>query len=378
MDKNILIITGEPSGDMRAGELLKELRPMMPGVRFWGIGGAHMRKQGAELTEDISNLSIVGAWEAVVKLPLVRRQYRDVAAHVREKKPMLAVLIDYPGFNLRVARFLHKENIPVVYYVIPQVWAWGRERVKLLKKYVSKALVLFKFEEDFLRQRGVNCQFVGHPLMDKAPALPSSGKAARNDKSGFTIALLPGSRKAEIQKILPVMLAAAETLAEARGDIDLLIAESSIIDKSLYDSFLDRHKGLRVSRVTDDTFRALERSDLAIVASGTATLEAAIMERPMVIVYRVAFLTAMLFRLFIRMSYIGLPNIVAGWKEVVPELLQHNATPEKLSGKVLELMNDPARMEKMREDLREVKGMLGEKGASRRAAEAVSLFAKGL
>ncbi|RKY42371.1 MAG: lipid-A-disaccharide synthase [Candidatus Makaraimicrobium thalassicum] len=368
MNRNILIITGEPSGDMRAGELLKELKKLLPEASFWGIGGDCMAGQGAELIEHVRKLSIVGVWEAVKDLSRIRRQYKNTAENIRKRRPGLAILVDYPGFNLSVARFLRRENIPVVYYILPQVWAWGRWRIRSLKSYTDRILVLFRFEKEFLEQAGVDCEFVGHPLLDTAP-LP----ARREPREPFTIALLPGSRKSEILNMLPVLLDTAEKIHERQKDVHFIVAENSNIDKALYDPALAGHSGLSVSRVTDNTFAALDRCDLAVVTSGTATLETAIMGKPMVITYRAAILTYVLFRIFAKTPFLGLTNIIAG-KEVAPELLQGNATPEKLSRKILEIMNDGPRMQRMRDELKEVAHALGEKGASRRAAEAITRF----
>ncbi|MGB2631019.1 MAG: lipid-A-disaccharide synthase [Candidatus Omnitrophota bacterium] len=366
MAKNILIIAGEPSGDIRAGEVVKELKKLLPGTSFWGIGGDSMEEQGVELIEHVRRLSIVGVWEAIKKLPTIHRQYQNVVENIRTRKPALAILVDYPGFNLKTAAFLHSENIPVVYYIIPQVWAWGQGRIKLLKQYVDKALVLFDFEEKLLKSYGIDCEFVGHPLLDGIPA--------QNEQAGragiFTIALLPGSRKSEILSMFPVMLDTAEKICQKRKDVGFVVAENSNIDAKLYDSALSGHRSLDVRRVKDNTFKCLDQSDFAIVTSGTATLETAVMEKPMVISYRTSFMTAFLFHLFVKAPHIGLVNIIAG-KEVVPEILQEKLSPESLSRKVLEIINDDKRMLEIKEELKKVKTALGEKGASSKAAGAI-------
>ncbi|MFH1305704.1 MAG: lipid-A-disaccharide synthase [Candidatus Omnitrophota bacterium] len=372
MDKNILIIAGEVSGDARAGELLSELKTLIPGVHFWGIGGDRMTDQNAELVEHIRNFSIVGVSEAIQKLPKIRKQYKDIIGHILKRKPCLAILVDYPGFNLRLAGFLHRRGIPVVYYIIPQVWAWGAGRIKKLRRFTDKTLVLFDFEKDLLSHSGVDCEFVGHPLLDNVPDSAEDAPHSA-DRNGFTIALLPGSRKSEITNMLPVMLSAARKICARREKVRFVLAENSNIEKDLYDSILADFGDLDVSRLTDDTFTCLAQCDFAIVTSGTATLEAAIFEKPMVIVYRAAYLTYILFRLFAKVSSIGLVNIIAG-KEIVPELIQNAFTPEKLSGKVLELTEDAARIRAMKDALHKVKLSLGEKGASRRAAEAIKRF----
>ncbi len=369
MEKNIFIIAGEPSGDMRAGELLSELKNVMPDASFWGIGGDKMERQGVDLIEHVRNFSMVGAWEVIKKLPRIRVQYRMVTKKILERKPDLAILIDYPGFNLKIADFLHRHGIPVIYYVVPQVWAWRKNRVKILRDKVDKALVLFKFEEDFLREHGVNCECTGHPLVDKAP----EPTAVSGTGGPFTVAILAGSREHEIRSMLPVMLESAEIIRRSRTDTRFMLAESSNIDPALYKSLQSGHEGLEVSRMLDDTFGCLDKCDLAMVTSGTATLETAMMEKPMLVAYRASSLTYILFRLFMNIPFLGLVNIISG-KEIAPEYLQGNATPDKLSSKILEIMYDRGLFEGMKSDLRKVKRRLGEKGASKRAAEAVKRF----
>ncbi|MFQ5952344.1 MAG: lipid-A-disaccharide synthase [Candidatus Omnitrophota bacterium] len=375
MNNNILIIAGEPSGDIRAGELIRELKKLLSGVSFWGIGAGRMEQEGVELIEHVSKLSIVGVWEAIKSLSKIREQYKNVTEEVLKRKPALAILVDYPGFNLKIASFLHKLDIPVVYYIIPQIWAWGGGRIKTIKKVVDKALVLFDFEEKLLKEAGIDCSFVGHPLLDAAPVSITD----RAGKEGTAIALLPGSRKTEILSMFPVMLDAAENINKEIKNAHFVVAENSNIEKELYDSAISGHDKLRISRVTDNTWSCLDRSDFAIVTSGTATLETAVMEKPMVISYRTSPLTAFLFRTFASAPYIGLVNIMAG-REVAPELLQEDATPENLSRKVLEIISDKGLMIRIKEELKKVKARLGDKGAAKKAAQKISEFikAKGL
>ncbi|MFH1878606.1 MAG: lipid-A-disaccharide synthase [Candidatus Omnitrophota bacterium] len=373
MDRNILIIAGEPSGDMRAAELLKELRGLLSDASFWGIGGDRMKAEGVELIEHIKNFSLVGVWEVAKQIFKIRKQFNSLACQITARKPRMAILVDYPGFNLKVAAFLRKNKIPVVYYIIPQVWAWGKWRIKALKKFTDKILVLFDFENDLLTRHGINCDFVGHPIIEKVPPLSASG--AEKVKKGITISLLPGSRGHEIKNLLPVMLETAEKIAGHKPGINFIIAESSNIDRALYDEYLSRHKGLRVSILKDDTFTCLEKSDAAIVTSGTATLETAVMKKPFVIIYKASPLTYILFRLFAKVRFIGLVNIIAG-KEIVPELLQEKASPDKISSIILDVLDNPAVAEKQREELGKIRAALGEKGAPYRAAVSIVNFIK--
>jgi len=368
-EKNILIIAGEPSGDVRGAELIGELRKLAPSLSFWGIGGDRMADNGVDLVEHVRDLSIVGAWEALKKLTRIRTQYRKIIATVGERKPLAAILIDYPGFNLMVAKELHSRGIPVVYYIIPQVWAWGKGRTRSIKKYVDKPVVLFNFEKKFLKDFGIDAEFTGHPLMDKIPADLDAGK----ENGTLTVALLPGSRKHEVTSLFPVMLDSAELIFEKRKDAVFTVAESSNVESSLYDKPLSDHPRLKISRIKDNTISALSRSDFVIVASGTATLETAIMEKPMIIIYKAAPITFILYKLVADVRFLGLVNIIAG-KEAVPELLQHNATPEKIARTMFGILDNKATLTKTVDDLKKVKTSLGEKGASKRAAEAVKRF----
>jgi len=364
MKNNILIIAGEPSGEIRGSELIRELKKLLPEASFWGIGGDNMEKLGVELIGHIRDFSIVGIWGVIKNLGKIRKQFRAVTSEAEKRGPSLAILIDYPGFNLRLAEILTNKGIPVVYYVIPQVWAWGAHRVKTLKKYVAKAIVLFGFEKPFLEGKGVNSVFVGHPLLDACPILKTDAR------TGMTIALLPGSRKNEIKSLFPPILEAARVISRKLKNVSFVLAKSSNIPEVMYEKELSKYRDLAVSCFKDSTFDALNNSDFAIVASGTATLETAIMEKPMVIIYKSTIITYLLARRIMRIRFLGLANLIAG-REIVPECLQNDATGEKIAGKLLEIIEDPSLAAKTRQELRKVKAALGEKGAARRAAEEV-------
>ncbi|MDD5633728.1 MAG: lipid-A-disaccharide synthase, partial [Candidatus Omnitrophica bacterium] len=276
MDRNILIIAGEPSGDQRASELIKELKPLTPGFSFWGFGGDLLEKEGVELIEHVRDLSLVGVWEVIKNLGKIYAQYKHLVKNIDRRKPSLAILIDYPGFNLKIAKTLKKKNIPVIYYIIPQVWAWDKKRVYTLKKYTDEILVIFRFEQTFLKKYDVNCTFVGHPLVDTALKLKNlsvlGNETAQSNNKKLCLALLPGSRKHEIDYLLPTMLQAADNIHKEIPATTFMIAENSNLDKSLYDSCLDKYVSLPVERVRNNTFGVLEKCDFAVVASGTATL----------------------------------------------------------------------------------------------------------
>jgi len=373
LEPNIFIIAGEPSGDIRAGELIKELKKCVPGASFWGIGGDRMEEQGVSLIEHIRDLSIIGVWEAIKNLPRIKRHYNNCIRMIEKNKPDAAILVDYPGFNLKIAEYLHSRNIPVIYYIIPQVWAWGSGRTKKLKRYTDKILVLFEFEKRFLEKYGIEAEFVGHPLLDKAPDPLQHKKKS----SSLTVALLPGSRDSEIRNLLPPMLGAADIVNSKRADACFLLAENSNVDISLYDSLLSGYDHLDIRRIKDDTFDALQEADFAMVTSGTATLETAVMEVPFVIIYKVAPLTWFLADIFVKTPFAGLVNIIAG-KEVAPELLQDKASPEIISEKALYMLDDASILGNTKDELRKVKLALGGKGAPKRAALAIERFLKDL
>ncbi len=367
---NILIITGEPSGDMRGAELLKELKPLVGNISFWGIGGDRLEAEGLELIEHVRNLSIVGVWEALKSIGTIRSQYKKCVENIRRRKPTAVILVDYPGFNLRIAKYLHKHNIPVIYYIIPQVWAWGEGRVTQLKRYTDKILVLFEFEKRFLQKHNVASDFVGHPIVDiKVDFTTNSEK-----REGLTVALLPGSRASEIKNLFPDMLRSARILhTYYSGKINFIVAENSNLDGALYGELLSGYTDLTIRRVKDNAPQALADSDFALITSGTATLEATITQTPSLLLYRTAPLTAFLFYTFLNLPYVGLVNIIAG-KEVTPELLQKDVTPEKVSEKALEMLTDEHRMEQARNDLQKVKESLGNVGAAKRTAISIAAF----
>jgi lipid-A-disaccharide synthase len=373
---NIMIIAGEPSGDTRGAELIRCLKPLAEDVSFWGFGGDLMSREGVEIVRHVRELSMVGAVEIIHKLPDIWRHYRQIVTLVKERKPMMAILIDYPGFNMKVAAHLKSASVPVVYYIIPQVWAWGAWRIKKIKRFVRKALVLFPFEETLLKENGIDCDFVGHPLADSFAEKTPDPDIPEN-KTDLKIALLPGSRKHEIMNMLPIMLDAAGIIRKTGASARFLLAESPNIDEKMYDSILSSHKDLAVERFRGDTARTLRASSFAVITSGTATLEGAMMEKPMVIVYKASRVTYLFYLLLSRMPFLGLVNIIAG-KEVVPELLQNKLTSETLANTILEITGDPERMSSIKKDLGKVRISLGEKGAAKRAAEKIADLRKHL
>jgi lipid-A-disaccharide synthase len=374
---NIMISCGEPSGDLYAGALAQELRGLEPAVRVTGFGGEHLREAGAVLVGDFRGLTVTGLVEVLRVLPRSWRMYRRLLREAAERRPDVFVAIDFPDFNCRVASGLRRLGVPIVYYVSPQVWAWRGGRLRTLKALVDEMLVIFPFEEDIYRQAGVPVQFVGHPLVDLARAGQDRASfltAIGLEPGAPTVALLPGSRPNELREILPGLVRAAALIAARLPRAQFVLARAPNLDDSLLAPMAG--SGLRaaavVERQTDD---ALASSDVALAASGTATVQAALHGCPMVIVYRLAPLTYRLGRPFVHVDTFGMVNLVAG-RQIMPELIQDAFTPEAVAREALDLLTNRERAAEARAGLRVVCDRLGGHGASRRAAEAVLAVAK--
>lgn len=369
---SVMIACGEPSGDLYAGALARELQHLSPGVRVAGLGGEHLRAAGAELVGDYRGLSVTGLVEAIRVLPRAWAVHRALVERARRDRPDALVVIDFPDFNFRLARSLHPLGIPVVYYVCPQVWAWRTGRLRAMKRLVDRALVIFPFEAAIYRDAGIPVEFVGHPLLDLMPA--SAGRQALASEWGLDaaapiVALLPGSRPNELRGTLPTIAAAVPRLAARVPGVQFVVARAP----SLSDALFAPLRGVRGSRVVEIAGRAddvLSAADAVVTASGTATVQAAIHERPMVIVYRLSPMTYRLGKRFVKVDTYGMANLVAG-QRIVPELIQDAFTPEAVAHETARYFEDPAHAERTRAALAGVRARLGERGASRRAAEQV-------
>ena len=371
--KKILIVAGEPSGDLHASNLVTNLNALRSGLKFFGIGGDLLRKAGVEIVFDITPLALVGVVEVLKNIFTVGRVYRDILRKIDAERPDLAILVDYPGFNLRLAKALKARSIPVIYYISPQVWAWGRNRVNIIKRCVKKIVVFFKFEEELYKTYGIDAEFVGHPLVDTVKAALPKDETKRTyglSKEKPVIALLPGSRLTEVKSMLPVMLVGAEVIDKKIGPgVQFIIARYPGLPGDLYEGLV-KNSRLDVRIAEGDTYNVLAASDFAIVASGTATLETAIIGTPLVIVYRASLITYLLYKLVSDIDFIGIVNIIAG-KEIAPELIQHKMSPENIAATVVGIMNDSEKLKTMRIELSKVKSSLGSPGASLRAAKSI-------
>jgi lipid-A-disaccharide synthase len=367
-----MIVAGERSGDIYGAGLVQALRARLPGLEVIGCGGDAMRQAGVDTTVDAHQIAIAGITEVVAGIYRAYRAFHRLLDEVDRRRPHLAVLIDFPDFNLRMARQLKKRRIPVVYFVSPQVWAWRKGRVRTLKERVAKMLVIFDFEQDIYIKAGVPVEYVGHPLVDMVrPQLTGQEFFAKTglDASIPTVALLPGSRSKEVTANLPTMLDAAARLAAHRR-LQFVVAVAPTIDLGWLESgFLQPYAGrITVRAALQATYDALQHSDVAVVASGTATLEAALCERPMVVVYRVSAFTWLVGKLLVNVPYYCIVNILAN-QELVPELMQRNFTAAQVATRVEYLLDHPEAREEMIRGLRALKPRLGQGGAIERAAD---------
>lgn len=371
MRKKVFIVAGESSGDRHGARLVEELRKLGD-FDIHGVGGVKMKEQGVDLLADITGIAVIGSIEVLKNYRRYRRVFDAVLEFVARERPAAVILIDFPGFNIRLAKQIKKRGLPVkvVYYISPQVWAWGARRKKTIARTVDKMVVILPFEVDVYRDAGLDVEFVGHPLLD-SPGGGTTRESFRKElgiSGGFTIGLLPGSRETEAKKLLPVMLGAARMIGGRVGPVHYVLPEKLGLDARTEDALLSC-AGVELLR--SDPHKIMSGSDIVVVASGTATLESAIFGTPMVIVYKVSLITALLARILIRISCIGLVNIVAG-RKIVPELLQFRARPALVADTVVSILEDREGYERMRAELARVGEALGEPGASRRAAGIVA------
>ena len=371
-----MISCGEPSGDLYAGALTRELRRLDPSTVVTGFGSERLRSAGAELVADFKGLSVTGLLEVARVLPRTYAVYRQLAGVAAATRPDVFVAIDFPDFNFRLARRMKKLGIPVVYYISPQLWAWRPGRLKTMRQIADKVLVIFPFEEAIYRRAGVPVEFVGHPLFDVSqPPEPRASFLQRVglDPARPTVALLPGSRANEVNAILPGLLAAARLIRERTPATQFVLARAPhVADELLAGAREPQANIVIVDGRTDDVLAA---ADVALLASGTVTVQAAIHECPMVVVYRLSPVTYRLGRPFVHVDTFAMANLVAG-RSIVPELIQDAFTPDAAASQVITLLENREAVARMRADLREVKQKLGSAGASARAAAAVAAVAR--
>ncbi|MCM8783614.1 MAG: lipid-A-disaccharide synthase [Candidatus Omnitrophica bacterium] len=370
-EKTIFIVAGESSGDLHGASLAKAIKEIDPKIRICGAGGLLMKSQGVEIFYNFLDLAVVGFWEVLKNLRKIKEIFNLLVRKLDETKPDLVILIDYPGFNLRFAKEVKKRNIKLAYYISPQVWAWGKNRIKLIKKLVDKMIVIFKFEENLYKAHNIDAVFVGHPLLDIVKPIEKKSELLEKykfDPSKRIISLLPGSREIEVKRHLPILLKTAKLISKKFPNIQFALSQSSNLPENLFYPHL-KHCAFNI-KIIKNSYDCIELADFVLVSSGTATLETAILEKPMFVIYKTSFLTWLIIRPQIRIPYIGMVNIVAG-ERIVPEFIQHKTKPEKISQKVMEILNNPEELKKMKEKLRMVKNRLGTSGAVEQAAKII-------
>ena len=368
----ILIVAGEASGDIHGSELVSSIINIKD-VHFFGIGGESMRKAGVEIIQDIKDMAVMGLFEVIGKLPQILGVMKEMKEQAKNRKPDLAILIDYPDFNLRLAKYLYKIGIPIVYFISPQVWAWRKGRVKLISKIVKKLLVIFPFEVDFYKVNGADATYVGHPLckvvnerIEKDPL--NYADYALNEK-GKLFGILPGSRKSEIKYHLKTILETSHILKNKYPDAQFGIVKASTLDSSIFDPYL-QNSSLDIKIIENYRHGFMRLCDFIITSSGTATLETALVGTPMAVVYRCSYPTYLLGRLVINVPNIAMANLVAG-KEIVPEFIQHQFKPNALAEKIIEILESPEKYNKMKDELAKTREKLGEEIAADKAARIV-------
>jgi len=367
--KEIMLVVGEASGDMHAASLVKALLKRDPNLRFFGVAGDQLQGTTFETLFTVAELTGMGLLELAGNIKNIVAAYRLLRRSLRTRRPNLLILIDFPEFNLRLAKLAKRLGVPVLYYVSPQVWAWRRGRIRQIGQVVDKMAVVFPFEVDFYERHQLPVEFVGHPLLDVVQVTQERDSTLREiglDKEKPVIALLPGSRRKEIAYHLPVMVAAASELKRLE-QAQFFCVRASTLDREELQKELDR-AGFTIPIVEAGRYNAVNAADLVWAASGTATLETALLEKPTIVVYRVSWLTYWLARSLVKIKYIGIANIIAG-KAIVPELVQSDLSPERLVHESQTILNQHDARRTMITNLKKLREQLGSPGAANRVAE---------
>jgi len=370
-NKTIMIVAGEASGDMHGASLVREMLKIDPALNFYGIGGNKLQEAGVKLLANASIMAVVGLTEVISKFSTLFRIIRQVKKSLDEMKPELVILIDYPDFNLNfVAPAARKRNIKIFYYISPQVWAWRKSRINKIKRLIDKMVVILPFEVDAYAAKGFAVHYVGHPLLDLVKSTYSkqeSRKIFNLDESKTTIGLLPGSRQSEVIKLLPEMLRAAEILAQKIQNLQFILPLAGTLEEKTVGDIVSGFT-IKVKVISGQTYDAVSCCDLAIVASGTATLETALLGVPMIIIYKISSLSYFIGKLVVNVKNIGLANIIAG-KTVVPELIQGKANAQSIAAEAVAILKSVERKKEMINELAAIRAKLGKPGAAIRAAQ---------
>jgi lipid-A-disaccharide synthase len=376
--KNIMIIAGEVSGDLLGAALIKELLKIDPSLKIAAIGGDKMKENGGELIYHLNKMAFLGFTEVIKHIPFIKQVQRDLLKVIEEREINNVILIDYPGFNLNFARKLRKRGINIIYYISPQIWAWGFGRMKKIKRLVNKMIVIFPFEEEMYKKAGVDVEFVGHPLIERVEEHNFITREELCRKYNLNPAkeillLLPGSRNHEVELILPSVADAAVRIAE-EFNMEIAVAASANIDQNLFEGY---NKKYNLKVINGNTFDLMKHAKLGIIKSGTSTLEAALFELPMVVVYKTSRLTYMIGKKLIKLKNIAMANIIAG-SEIVPELIQDHVNSDELYKSLKRYLTDIEYYNNTTKKLGSIKAKLGTAGASKRAAKIIYSFLNGI
>jgi lipid-A-disaccharide synthase len=366
-----MVVAGEASGDLHGANLAREILALDPQVTLYGMGGETMASAGVEILQDIANLAVMGIVEVLGRLWDIRQAMLKLTEQFTSRPPDLLILIDYPGFNLILAKKAKQFKIPVLYYISPKVWAWREGRVKQIKQFVDRMAVILPFEKEYFRQHGITVDYVGNPLLDSVQTKYSRKEFLKQhdiDPSSIIVGLMPGSRKTEISRLLPLFLQVAAKLSSAiKNTVFLLPLAPTLTIKDLEKSGLqESNVDLRI--ISENHYDMMAACNAAMAASGSLTLELAILKVPLVVSYKVATLSYLVGKHFIKVQFVSLVNLIAG-REVVRELLQNEATPENIFQEMLRLLKNREAQRNMKQQLAEVTGQLGEPGASKRTAK---------
>ncbi|HEX2832116.1 MAG TPA: lipid-A-disaccharide synthase [Thermoanaerobaculia bacterium] len=356
----LAVVAGEASGDLHASEVIRELKRLDPSLEMFGLGGDLLAREGMTLLHHASEMGIVGLFNVIRHLPMFRRVFNELIETIEREKPDAVFLVDYPDFNLRVAKKCKELGLRVVYYISPQLWAWRKGRVRHIAKYVDRMIVIFPFEEEFYKSHNVPVTYVGHPLIEQLAGVRKPARKA----DVLRIALLPGSRRMEVQALLPAMLDAVAILRRERN-VDAYVIQAPTIEHEELESIM-RERGVDVPILPHDRGEGVAAADVSLSSSGTATLESAVLGTPVVVMYRLSRATYALAKRLVRLPYFSLVNIVAG-RSVVPELIQDDVNGERIAAEVRKLVA-PEQYAKITEELAGVRAKLGTPGASERAA----------
>ncbi len=371
----VMFSAGEASGDAHAAGVARALREMYPHIEMIGMGGSLMKQAGVRIVYDIKNLGFIGLIEIIKAIPFFFSLRRKLTEIIKEEKPDLFVCVDYPGFNMKMAKVAHDLGIPVLYYICPTIWAWHKSRGKDIARYTDRVACIFPFEAKAYEEFTPYVSFVGHPLLDLVKPSRSAEEAMdyfKADPEALRILLMPGSRKQEIETLLELMLQGIEKVRTEKK-IQLFLPRAHTIDRTLLEEKIDKYSS-SVIITEGDNYDIMQICHLCLAASGTATLETALMGLPTILLYRVAPLTYIIGKRLVNLSHVGLPNIIAG-KEVIPELLQDQVTPDRIAELVQRFIEDGVYIKRMKKDLAEVKEQLGEPGAVKRVATLIGKMA---